>query len=234
MHQNFAGMIEAFGPSRTLIGANYPGSGQSATVPGDLTLDMLADRLVATTVAAGHERFPVVGISLGAAVAVTAAHRHPERVTGLALAVGFAAHDAQIRAFSQTWESLDEAGQWDALGQFMLLTVGTAAVLETLSESSVRAAIAHSRTFYPREAVKQAALARTVDIRSILAAVDVPTQVYVSSQDRIVLPSSSRALAAGIPGATVVEYPTAGHIFTPEEDAVWVSDVAAFLTRHKL
>ncbi|MEV0028437.1 alpha/beta hydrolase [Nocardia sp. NPDC050793] len=68
--------------------------------PGDdtrLDLDALADALVAAAVDAHVEAFTVIGFSLGTAVAVRAAVRHPGRVRGLLLAAGFAKPDNRAR-----------------------------------------------------------------------------------------------------------------------------------------
>ena len=46
-----------------------------------------------------------------------------------------------------------------------------------------------------------------------------------------VLPATTRELAAGIPGAELLEYPAAGHAFTAKEGVVWARDVEAFLSR---
>lgn len=63
-----------------------------------LTLYGLADALVRAGVDAGVSRFNILGYSLGTAVAVRAASRHPQRVTGLALTAGFTpSREAWIR-----------------------------------------------------------------------------------------------------------------------------------------
>jgi hypothetical protein len=46
-----------------------------------------------------------------------------------------------------------------------------------------------------------------------------------------VLPGTAREFAAGISGAELIEYPAAGHIFTPPEAERRAGDVAAFLDR---
>ncbi|WP_433715890.1 alpha/beta fold hydrolase [Nocardia sp. CA-084685] len=53
----------------------------------------------------------------------------------------------------------------------------------------------------------------------------------MSGEDRVVLPDTVRQLASGIAGAELIEYPSAGHIFTPAEAGPWVAEVSAFLDR---
>src|SRR5690349_21713166 len=84
---NFGSLIPLLAERHTVIGSDYPADD---TV---LTLDGLADALVEEAVAAGADRFPIIGFSLGTAVAVRAAVRHPDRITGLVLAAGLARAD---------------------------------------------------------------------------------------------------------------------------------------------
>lgn len=222
---NFAPLV-AHLPYR-LTGPNYPGSGATPPATDPLDVDVLADQVVAAGLRAGHERFPVLGLSLGAAVAVTAAVRHPEHVSALILTVGLARSDAQSRAFTAAWRALDAAGDLDSLARLMLLTVGTGDVLDALGDGDADVLAEFVRT-YPRGSAAQAELAERVDVTGLLAGVDVPTLAVVAGADRIVLPSTARRFGA-IPGARVVEYPTAGHIFGPGEVAAWAADVRAFV-----
>ncbi|MGC5396347.1 alpha/beta fold hydrolase [Streptomyces sp. DT20] len=48
--------------------------------------------------------------------------------------------------------------------------------------------------------------------------------------DRLVLPESSYRLAAGIPGAQLLELPGAAHVLNPADRAIWLRHVREFLT----
>ena len=54
------------------------------------------------------------------------------------------------------------------------------------------------------------------------------------AHDRLVNPASTRALAELVPGAELLEYPDAGHLFTPAEEVHWAADAEDFLNRHGL
>lgn len=230
---NFALLIGALKADRTLIGMDYPGSGGSPRATTPLDLDVLADGVVEAMVRAGHERFPVLGLSLGTAVAVTAAVRHPERVTGLVLTVGFAKGDAQVAGFVAVWQRLAQLGEWDALANLMI-NAASPDTLSAMTPEQRDVAVRQALENYPRGGAGQAELAASVDIEHLLPQVSVPTLAIVAGQDRIVLPSTTRALGAGITGAEVIEYPNAGHTFTPDETGRLIDDVASFLARHDL
>lgn len=230
---NFGQVIETLSATRTLVGLNYPGSGGTPEDPGALGLAVLADSLVSAAVDAGFDTFPILGLSLGTAVAVTAAARHPDRVTGLLLTVGFARSDQQLRLVVDTWAALARSGDHAALAGY-LVSLSSPTVLGGLDRQAADAAVAMTLEHYPVGGADQARLAATVDTLAACGAVGVPTVVFACGQDRIVLPQTTRELAAAVPGATLIEYADAGHIFTPEEASIWIDDIRDFLRAHRL
>jgi pimeloyl-ACP methyl ester carboxylesterase len=215
---------------RRFVGPYYPGAGKTPQATAPLSIDELADTVVATALAAGAERFPIVGLSLGSAVAVTAATRHPEHVSALVLTVGLVYPDAQARALVRVWRHLAARGDFDTLAE-LLFYANSPATLTSVSEDEHAATVRQIRAGYPVGGADHAELVSRTDIRPLLSAVDVPTLVVVSGQDRILLPDTVRQLASGIAGAALIEYPSAGHIFTPAEAGPWVAEVSAFLDR---
>lgn len=230
---NFGQLIDAMSSTRTLVGLNYPGSGATPEDADALDLTVLADSVVQAAVDAGFQKFPILGLSLGTAVAVTAAARHPHRVTGLLLTVGLARADQQVRLVVDTWTALDASGDRAALAAY-LVSLSSPAVLAGLDRKATDAAVTMTLDNYPEGGANQARLAASVDTVAACGEISVPTVAFVSGQDRVVLPETTRHLAAAIPCATLVEYVDAGHIFTPAEAAVWIADVGEFLDAHEL
>ena len=231
---NFSPLLQALGDRWSFVGSRYPGTGGSGPVddlPSVLRPPVLADRLVEAIDAEGHRSVPVVGVSFGCSVAIEAALRHPDRVSALVLTVGFARPDVQLRQMLSTWEGL-ASGPPERLGAFLLSQLGSPDDLARLDRAGTFAsdALDAGRGVNPAGLAHLRAATR-VDLDDRLAQVRVPTLVVVAGADRVVLPATTRELAAGIPGAELVEYPAAGHAFTPEEGAVWARDVEAFLRR---
>jgi pimeloyl-ACP methyl ester carboxylesterase len=212
---NFSPLLETLGERWSFVGSRYPGTGGSGPVhdlPSVLRPEVLADRLVEALDAEGHQRVPVAGVSFGCSVAIEAALRHPDQMLG-------------------TWEGL-AGGPPERLGAFLLSQLGSPDGLARHDRAGTFAADAldAGRGVNPAGLAHLRAAAQ-VDLQDRLGQLRVPTLVVVAGADRVVLPAASSRVVAGIPGAELVEYPAAGHVFTPEEGVVWARDVEAFLAR---
>ncbi|MFD9575052.1 alpha/beta fold hydrolase [Streptomyces sp. NPDC059982] len=229
---NFGLVLDDLAQDHTLVGPHYPGAGGSAVATGPLDLDDLADRLVAAAVAAGRHAFAVLGESLGSAVAVRIATRHPDRVRALVLTAGFAVADPVLALAARLVKSLAAAGQWEDLARFALLSCMSPADLADLADlepAALDEPVAQTLTAMPPGMPDHFDLVSRVDVRADLAKVSVPTLVVAPTGDRLVLPESSYRLAAGIPGARLIELPGAAHVLNPADRATWLRHVRAFL-----
>ncbi|MEV7087952.1 alpha/beta fold hydrolase [Streptomyces sp. NPDC093085] len=100
---NFAPVLPALAAAHTVVAPDYPGSGETPVAGAPLGLDALTDAVVDSAVRRGVGRFTLAGFSLGTLVAVRAAVRHPERVTGLVLTAGFARPDDHLLGLLPGW-----------------------------------------------------------------------------------------------------------------------------------
>lgn len=235
VQDNFAPLAPLL-PHRRLIGPNYPGSDGSPDPTAPLRLADLADAIVQAGVDAGFERFPVLGLSLGSAVAVTAAARHPERVSGLVLTVGLDAIDAQGATFAALFSSLARARRIDDLARVLFLATDPttlAAVSPAEAERSIHDIVAAQTESAARRA-PQMDLVSTVDVRDLVPRIAVPVLTIVAGADRILLPQTTRRLGSAFPDGEVVELATAGHIFTEEHLDRWATHIDRFLTTRSL
>src|SRR6185436_1907445 len=77
--------LAALGTGRTVVRYDERGCGLSDRDVGELSVDLWVTDLETVVAAAGLERFALLGISQGAAVALVYAARHPDRVSHLVL-----------------------------------------------------------------------------------------------------------------------------------------------------
>ncbi len=197
---NFGPLLAPLSRSLKVIGADLPGSGATPRSTRPLDLDDLADRLVASAVHEGAETFTIVGYSLGCATAVRAAVRHPDRVTGLVLTAGFAALDEATRTKVRRWRTL-AGGDRTALARYVTSVMLGSAYLSRMSNDQREGFIELVALTTPAGLLEQVELVLNTDITADLASVAVPTLVIGTTQDQLISPELTKALADGIPGA---------------------------------
>src|SRR6185312_12081973 len=60
---NYGLILDGLGAGHTVVGVDYPGTGRTPRAADRLTLDFLADQLIAAADAEGLERFALAGFS---------------------------------------------------------------------------------------------------------------------------------------------------------------------------
>jgi pimeloyl-ACP methyl ester carboxylesterase len=226
---NFGPVLPELAAGHTVVAPDYPGAGETPRNTGPLDLDMLADGLVASALHAGVERFGIVGYSLGTAVAVRAATRHPDRVTGLVLTAGLAAPDNRLGLAAQVWRQLLLDGDRDLLSRFLMFAGTGPGQLNQQSPTELDKSLDLLSDFIRDGSLEQIELVGRIDTRSDLSVIAVPSLVIATTADVLVGPELSGELAAGIRGAELVEI-DAGHGVITEETAEWLAAVLPFLS----
>ncbi len=186
--------------------------------------------------AAGAERFDLLGLSQGGAVAIAHAVRHPERVRRLVLSGAYSrgrlvrAESPELRAEAAldlelgrvAWRRDDDAFRqvfaaqfvpdgtrelWDAFNALQRTTTSSDNVVRFLDE------FAH------------------IDVSDLAPQVRCPTLVVHARGDLRVPESQARELAALIPDSRLVLLNSRNHILTADEPAwaVFLSEVESFL-----
>ncbi|WP_280220553.1 alpha/beta fold hydrolase [Nocardia neocaledoniensis] len=224
---NFGGILPLLAADHTVVASDYPADDTP------LDLDALADALVAAAVDAGVETFTIVGFSLGTAVAVRAAARHPERVTGLLLTAGLAVADNRVRLLVRSWRDLLDKGDYDNFARLVVLTGFSAEFVNSLPAAVLEETLHQIGATVPGGTRAQAALVERVDTTGDLAGIAVPTLIVSTTADLLVDPANSRGLAAAIPGAEYAEI-DAGHVVMAEQPDAWHKLLLEFLARRGL
>ncbi|MFE3192056.1 alpha/beta fold hydrolase [Nocardia sp. NPDC059240] len=218
---NFGGLIPLLAEDHLVIGSDFPDDDTP------LTLDALADALVAEAVANGAETFSIVGFSLGTTVAVRAAVRHPERVRGLVLTGGFARLDNRGLMNVALWQRALAAGDREAFARYVMLAGFSKEFVNAIPAEQLSEILAQTAANVPGGTAAQAALVEAADVRDDLAHVTVPTLVIGMTGDLLSDPANAREQAAGIPGARYRELP-GGHVVMIEQPELWYAAVLEF------
>ncbi|MEO3415221.1 alpha/beta fold hydrolase [Roseovarius sp. CAU 1744] len=209
--------------SRTLIRYDERGCGLSDWEVRDLSFDVFVKDLEAVVDTLGLERFPLLGISQGAAVCIEYAVRHPERVSGLILLGGYASgwrHHASpdeivrreaVRNLTEVGWGTDNPAYRHIFSQTFMPDAGPAE-LAWFDEFQ-------RLTTSPRNAARFQDAFGDIDVRDHLADVKAPTIVLHAKEDQRISIDQGRALAAGIPGARFVPLDSKNHVLVDYEPA---------------
>ncbi|MFD7735530.1 alpha/beta fold hydrolase [Kitasatospora phosalacinea] len=226
---NYGPVMDTLAAEHTVIGPDYPGSGRTERSGEPLTLDGLADELVAAAVEEGVNTFAVAGYSLGGPVAVRAATRHPDRVTALVLTAGFARPNPRFLLAAKLWRDLLRTGQLEQLAAYASLIGLSAPALEAIGQDDLDTALRTAAATVPPGTPEHLDLIIDhVDVRADLATLSVPTLVISTTLDQLVTPQHHRELADAIPGAHYAEL-ASGHLPFVEQPAEWGALIRDFL-----
>ncbi|WP_238598293.1 alpha/beta fold hydrolase [Saccharothrix sp. ALI-22-I] len=223
---NFSPLIPQLSRRRKVHAVDFPGSGTTPRATAPLDLDDLADRLVAA--ADGEERFAIVGFSMGCAVAVRAARRHPERVTALVLTAGFAHIDDETRARMAEWGRLLN-GDRPTLARYLMSIALGEPFRRRMTAEQTEGFLELIALTIPPGTPEQVDLTQRIDLRDELPSLAVPTLVIGTKQDRLIAPATTRALADLIPNARWAEL-NSGHAPALEAPTDWAHLIEDFLT----
>lgn len=182
------------------------------------------------------DRFPLLGISQGAAVCIAYADKHPERVSRLVLYGGYAR--------GRFHRNLDDQGRQEAEALINLIRVGWGqenpafrqlfstmlmpdANLEQMASLNQLAQISTT----PENASRMERAFYQIDVQEQAARVSVPTLILHTRQDGSIPMEESRLLAAMIPDSRFVQLESRNHILLEQEPA-WsrfLAEVRTFL-----
>ena len=218
-----------------LVRYDERGNGMSQRDVPDVSFDTWVRDLETVVDAAGLDRFPLLGISRGGAIAIAYAVKHPERVTQLVLYGAFAAGMKHVGTPQQL-----EARR--ALASLLRLGWGlnNPAFCKTFTCRFIPEATPEHEQWFdelqrvstsPENAARLMERDDDIDVRPLLSQVKAPTLVIHCDRDHAVPPEKGRLLAAGIPGARYVSLPSANHLMLEEEPAwsLFLEELGLFL-----
>jgi len=224
-------VLEALAARYTVVGIDYPGSGDTPRSTTPLSVDDLADQLVAAADAEGLDRFAVSGFSLGGPVAIRAAARHPERVTALVLTAAFPHRDNRLALASSVWSKIAASGDRELLAEFQLMMALGTQALESMPAEQLQQVLGYTAATAADGSSEQTDLVGQVDVREDLAELTVPTLVVSTTDDRLTSTALHRQLAETIPQAQLAEIAT-GHLPMLERTGEWLQLITDFLDKH--
>jgi DNA-binding winged helix-turn-helix (wHTH) protein/pimeloyl-ACP methyl ester carboxylesterase len=206
-----------------LVRYDERGNGMSQRDVGEVSFDTWVRDLETVVDAARLDRFPLLGISRGASIAIAYAVKHPERVTHLVLYGAFAvglnhvgtAEEIEAR---RALTSLMRLG-WGLNNPAFCRTFTCRFIPEATPEHEQWFDQLQRVSTSPENAARLMEIDDNIDVRRLLSQVETPTLVIHCDRDHAVPPEAGRILAAKIPGARYVSLPSANHLVLENEPA---------------
>ncbi|WP_405529875.1 alpha/beta hydrolase [Streptomyces canus] len=209
---------------RQLIRYDERGCGLSDWTVPHFALDDLIDDLDSVVDAVGLDRFPLLGVSQGGAVAVAYAARRPERVSHLILTSAYA-RGPQVRAQNDAERDAAEvdlniarAGWRSQESSF--LRYFASQFLADATPAEWDAFTAYQRqTTSPANGLRFLEEFARIDVSGVADQVSCPTLIVHARQDARVPVAQALELATLIPDSRLILLESRNHLFTADDPA---------------
>lgn len=234
-HACYAFQVAAYARFFTCFSIDLRGSGETENPSGAYTTESLADDVAAFMQAAGISRAHVAGLSLGAAVGMWVAAKHPGKVQSLSLHGGWPKTDAFQRALVESWQLMAEAA-----GTTEMIIRGIFPWCFTPELYSARpdylaslAGFVRSRPAQsPADFNHQSNAVIAHDAEAQLGLITAPTQITFGRYDQVTSTRFADRLTSGIRNAEVLIFDGCAHAPLYERVDEFNEKTLAFLQRH--
>jgi pimeloyl-ACP methyl ester carboxylesterase len=236
-HACYAFQLPAYTEHFSCIAIDLPGSGESDKPAGPYSTEGYADQVAAFLNAIGVERAHVAGVSLGAAVGMHLAVRHPGRVRSLSLHSAWDTSDPYLKTVVELWRTLASAlptvADMVIQGIFPLvftpeMYVSRPEVVDTLVD------FVRSRPAQPLDAfLAQTDAVIAHDAGPVLGEIRVPTLITVGALDLICSPRVAERLRSKIGGSELVVFERLSHAGLHEDPETFNRATLDFLLRQR-
>ena len=230
---------QGFAPQRATLAGRYRvivfdnrDAGRSSRAEVDYAVEDMATDTLGLADALELDRFHLLGISLGSAVAQHVALRAPDRVRTLTLAATwgrFAPAWARLRA--KTWEREAVRGSREELLEEFLLLTATEPAFESEADIAELLRLALENP-YPQELdalIRQMRAMEHHDVLDRLAELRMPTHVLAGERDVLIPPWKGAEVVERIPDATFTLLEGTGHAMNAERADEFNAAVLGFL-----
>lgn len=231
----WAPLLHRLADGRRLVRYDGRGNGLSDREVADISFEGFLADLETVVDGLGLTRFPLLGMSQGAPVAIAYAAKHPKRVSGLVLHGAYA--QGRNRRGTEAERELGGAivtlmrqGWGDEHSAFVRAFAST--YYPAATPEQLRAWVDLQRIATPIEnALRIRTACDDIDVTGLLSGVTAPTLVLHNRHDNVAPLDQGRRIAAGIPGARFIELESDNHVVL-EGDPMWprfIAEIESFL-----
>jgi pimeloyl-ACP methyl ester carboxylesterase len=236
-HACWAFQLPAYTEHFSCIAVDLPGSGESDKPAGPYSTERYADQVAAFLGAIGIERAHVAGMSLGAAVGIHLAGRHPGRIRSLSLHSAWHASDAFLKTVLEQWRALASALPTvaDVVIQGIFPWCFTPEMYATRPEFvDTLVDFVRGRPAQPVDAfLAQIDAVIAHDASATLREIDAPTLITFGARDLVCSTRFAEPLKSGIGGSELVVFDHLSHAGLHEDPETFNRTTLDFLLRQR-
>jgi 3-oxoadipate enol-lactonase len=231
----YAFQVAEYAKHFTCISIDPRGAGESDKPAGTYSTELFADDVAAFMQVLALERAHVFGLSLGAAVAMWLAAKHPEHVRSLSLHSAWSKTDPFVKAVVQGWQAMAK-GMGDVTEMIVSGIFPWCLTPELYAaKPEYVAALADFVRSRPRQPVdaflRQSDAVIAHDVEAQLGRIQAPTQITFGRRDVVTSTRFAARLHESIAGSEVVVFEDCAHAAIYENVAEFNIRTLAFLKR---
>ena len=236
-HACYAFQLPAYTEHFTCIAIDLPGSGHSDKPAGPYSTELYADQVAAFLGAIGVDAAHVAGVSLGAAVGMHLAARHPGRVRSLSLHSAWDTSDLYLKTIVELWRTVASTLPTvaDTVIQAIFPLCFTPEMYVRRPEfADTLADFVRSRPAQPLDAfLAQTEAAMAHDASAVLGKIGVPTLITVGARDLVCSPRFAERINNRIDRSELVVFEHLSHGALHEDPETFNRVTLDFLLRSK-
>jgi pimeloyl-ACP methyl ester carboxylesterase len=232
----YAFQVPDYAKHFTCISLDPRGAGETDKPAGTYSTELFADDVAHFMQAIGVERAHVSGVSLGGAIGLWLASKHPQRVKTLSLHSCWPKTDPFLKVIAQCWQTM--AKGLDSVQEMIIQGILPFCFTPELYAAKPEfidqiAAFVRSRPKQPLDAfMRQSNAVIAHDALSQLNRIAAPTQITFGRHDIVTSTRFADPLKNGIKGSELTVFETCAHAPIYEDVAGFNERTLAFLRRH--
>lgn len=232
----YAFQVAEYAKHFTCISIDLRGTGESDKPQGVYSTELFAEDVAAFMQVVGIPNAHVSGLSLGAAVGMWLAAKHPNRVKSLSLHSGWAKTDPFLKTVVEGWQLMAKA--LDSVAEMVILSIfpwcftpelyaANSEYIQSLAE------FVRGRPVQPLEAFLQESNAVIAhDIAAQLGQITAPTQITFGRYDMLTSTRFADQMTGAIRDSELLIFEECAHAPIYEKVEEFNQKTLAFLQRH--
>ncbi len=235
-HACYAFQVPDYAKHFTCISIDPRGAGESDKPDGEYSTQLMADDVAAFMEVMGIQRAHVAGLSLGAAIGMWLAAKHPARVMSLSLHSAWPRTDAFLSTVVEGWQVMARAS--GSIADLIVLGIFPWCFTPELYATrpdyiQALADFVRSRPAQPVEAFeRQTKAVLAHDVEEQLTRIKAPTQITFGRHDVVTSTRFADRLKSAIPHAEMAIFEDCAHAPIYENVADFNGRTLAFLRKH--